>query len=147
MAQRAEVVLADLVFHCAVFAHAAHPELVLLDGQPRHDAHGQFPLGTKSYNKEQAQEPEVRKSEFLEKFLDDGDANLLTIKQDSNLNISKQKNWKWERLKFKNSSFRLLKDFYDLIRWFSDVLIPRFNSKVYWKHTHATRCDILDHMT
>lgn len=67
VAQRAEVVLADFVFHRAVLAHAAHPELVLLDGQAGHDAHGQLPLRAKSQNTEDTQE--VRKLDLLESIL------------------------------------------------------------------------------
>lgn len=48
VAQRAEVVFADLVLQRAVFTHAAHPELVLLDRQTGHDAHGQFAFWPKS---------------------------------------------------------------------------------------------------
>lgn len=44
VAQRAEVIFADLILQRAVFTHAAHPELILLDGQTGHDAHGQFPF-------------------------------------------------------------------------------------------------------
>lgn len=48
VAQRAEVIFADLVLQRAVFTHAAHPELVLLDRQTGHDAHRQFPFRPKS---------------------------------------------------------------------------------------------------
>lgn len=50
VAQRAEVIFADLVLQRAVFTNAAHPEVVLLDRQTGHDAHGQFPFRPKSKN-------------------------------------------------------------------------------------------------
>lgn len=42
--QRAEVIFADLMFRSTVFTHAAHPELVFLDRQTSHNAHGYFPF-------------------------------------------------------------------------------------------------------